>query len=158
MSELLTRFIEALRHEMQQYGEILARLDQEHEAIAERGPQAILGSIAAVNAQTQIIEESRRQRLNIQRAVARELGVADDTPLRDLLPRLPGPYRLLITALVAENNALLDRVRERAEENHLRLKQSTEMMQRVVIKFVTPEDHSLSPQEPAAAPSLPAAV
>lgn len=158
MRDLLSSYVEALRQEMQQYGEILARLDQEQEVIAGRGPEAILGSIAAVNAQTQVIEESRQHRLEVQRAVARELHQSEEAPLLELLPLLPAPHSLLIAALVAENNALLERVRERAEENHLKLKQSAELMKRVVIRFMKPDDHSTNRQEVTATPPLHAAV
>jgi hypothetical protein len=158
MRNLLSSYVEALRQEMQQYGEILARLDQEQEAIAGRGPAAILGSIAAVNSQTQIIEESRQHRLDVQRAVARGLHQSEEAPLLELLPLLPAPHSLLIAALVAENNALLERVRDRAEENHLKLKQSTELMKRVVVRFVKPDDQLTPRQEVTATPPLRAAV
>lgn len=154
MRDLLSNFVDALRQELQQYGEILARLDQEQDAITGHGPEAILGSIAAVNAQTQVIEESRQRRIEVQRAVARELHQPDEAPLLELLPLLPAPHSLLITALVSENNALLDRVRDRAEQNHRKLRQSTELMKRVVIKFVQPG----SPQEFTANPPLQAAI
>ena len=158
MRDLLSSYVEALRQEMQQYGEILARLDQEQEAIADRGPEVILGSIAAVNAQTQVIEESRQHRIEVQRAVARELHQSEESPLLELLPLLPAPHNLLIAALVAENNALLERVRQRAEENHLKLKHSTEMMKRVMIRFVKPDDHFTNRQEVTATPPLQAAI
>ena len=94
----------------------------------------------------------------MQRAVASAVQQSEDAPLLELLPLLPAPYRLLIAALVAENNALLERVRERAEDNHLKLKQSTELMKRVVIKFVQPDVHSTQRQEVTATPPLTAAV
>jgi len=158
MRNLLSSYVEALREEMQQYGEILARLDQEEEAIGGFGPKAILGSIAAVNAQTQVIEESRQRRIEVQRAVARELHQAEEAPLLELLPLLPTPFSLLIAALVEENNALLERIRERADDNHLKLEQSTQLMKRVVIKFVNPGDQSTDQPDVSITPPLHAAV
>lgn len=158
MRNLLSSYVEALREEMQQYGEILARLDQEEEAIAGLGPKAVLGSIAAVNAQTQVIEESRQRRIEVQRAVARELQQSEEAPLLELLPLLPTPFSLLIAALVAENSALLERVRERADDNHLKLEQSTELMKQVVIKFVNPGDQFSDRPDVIATPPLRAAV
>jgi hypothetical protein len=138
MKELLSNFVEALRHEMQQYGEILARLDHEQAAIANHGPQAILSSITAINAQTQVIEESRQHRLSVQQEVARRLDKPEQAPLLELLPSLPAPYSLLIRALVTENNELLERIRDRAEQNHLNLKRSAELMCHVVGKLGNP--------------------
>jgi hypothetical protein len=158
MRDLLSNYVEALRQELQQYGEILARLDQEQEAITQHGPEAILSSIASVNAQTQVIEDSRQHRIAVQRAVARELQRPEEAPLLELLPLLPAPHHLLIAALVAENNSLLERVRERAEQNHRKLKQSTDLMRRVVVKFVQPADPPLSPQELLTNSPLPAAI
>ena len=123
-----------------------------------RLPQAIFCSIASVNAQSQVIEESRQQRIEVQRAVARELNQPEESPVLDLLPLLPAPHSVLIVALVSEINALIARVRERAEENHRTLRRSTEMMKRVVVKFVPPEPPSHRSQELITTQPLQAAV
>lgn len=151
MRELLSTFVEALRHELQQYGEILALLDHEQAAIANRGPQAILSTITAINAQSQLIEESRRHRLLVQQEVAARLGQSEHAPLLELLPSLPAPHNLLISALVTENNELLERIRERAEQNHLNLKRSADLMFRVIGKL----GHPTNGTEPPRADNLP---
>ena len=50
-------------------------------------------------------------------------------PFAEIIPQLPEAYRPLIESLVDENNSLLQRVQQRARQNHLVLSRSVELMQ-----------------------------
>jgi hypothetical protein len=139
MIALLQKLIEALRDELQQYGEMLALLDQQHEAVKLQGTDDILHSISAINSQSELIQGARARRQTLQRELAETLQQPGQATFAQLLPLLPEPYRPLVHALVQENNELLLRVRERAQQNHLLLSRSLELMQR----FIT----TLSPQD-----------
>jgi flagellar biosynthesis/type III secretory pathway chaperone len=67
--------------------------------------------------------------------VARLFGLAEETPFTVLVPHLPGDYRPLVQALVAENNELLKRIQRRARQNHLLLSRIVELMQRLFDPF-----------------------
>ncbi len=81
------------------------------------------------------ITAARLEREQRQRVVARQVGLADDTPFTVLLPLLPGEYRPLVQALVQENNELLKRIQRRARQNHLLLSRIVELMQRLFDPF-----------------------
>lgn len=132
MIESLQNLIHALREELQQYGEMLARLDQQQEFVTRRVPDELLSSTAEVEAQSRSIQNARRQRLQWQREVAGALRLPANAPFADITPRLPENYRPLVTALVQENNELLTRVQQRSRQNHVLLSRSLELMSRLI--------------------------
>ena len=131
MTVTLQKLIEALRNELEQYGEMLALLEQQQE-VAGHGQGAVLHSITTINAQSSTIQKAREQRQASQRQLAGKLGQADDSSFAHLIPLLPEHYRPLLSALVQENNELLVRVRERAEQNQALLRKSLDFMQRFI--------------------------
>jgi hypothetical protein len=128
----LQKLIEALRNELQQYGEMLALLDHQQQLIRLRGPDEILRSIEAISAQSGAIQGARRSRQVLQQDVARDLGQPEESTFAELMPLVPSPYQPLVSALVQENNGLLDRVRQSAQKNQVMLRQSLDYMQRFV--------------------------
>jgi len=150
MSVDLTKVIEALRNELQQYGEMLAQLDHQQELVKMCGADDILHSIASINAQSANIQSARERRENTQQELAATLGQPEDATFAALLPLLPEPYRPLLGALVQENNELLDRVRRRAGENQALLRRSLELMQRF-ITTLSPDSGRQSTQSASSA-------
>jgi hypothetical protein len=139
MTKALQTVIDSLRDELQQYGEMLALLESQQDLITQREPRSVLTSIAAVETQGVAIESARRNRLTSQRQLAWALGMADKGHnFHDLLPLLPDEYRPLVAALVEEINGLLQRVRERAEQNHALLRRALELMERFIATLSPP--------------------
>jgi flagellar biosynthesis/type III secretory pathway chaperone len=132
MTESLHVLIEALREELQQYGELLALLDLEQTRVLERATEDLLQTVAAVYSQGAVVQAARQQREARRRAVARSLGLGEEAGFTDLIPHLPEDYQPLVKALVQENNELLARVQRRARQNHLLLSRSLELMQRFI--------------------------
>jgi hypothetical protein len=132
MMESLQDLIRSLREELQQYGEMLARLGQQQELILRRGSDDLMLSTVDIESQSRVIQNARRQRFQSQRAVARVLRLADEAPFAEITPRLPEDYRPLVAALVQENNELLTRVQQRSRQNHVLLSRSVELMSRVI--------------------------
>jgi hypothetical protein len=130
MIEKLKDLIGALRAELQQYGEMLARLDYHQDLVVRRQSDNLLQSVADIEAQGVVIQEARRQREHCREELARTLGLPDDASFADIAPVLPDDYRPLLTALVQENNELLVRIQQRSRQNHLLLTRTLEMMQR----------------------------
>lgn len=138
MTASLETLVRALRDELQQYGEMLALLDQQQEGVLARAADDVLQSVSAIHAQGAVIESARRDREANRRQVAIEFGLPKDTPFTELLPRLPEDYRPLVRALVEENNELLVRVQQRARQNHLLLSRSLELMQKFLSSLFPP--------------------
>lgn len=132
MNDVLNKLIKAMREELEQYGEMLARLDEQQDFAIRREADELLQSVAAVQEQGQRVQEARRQRGVAQAELARTCNLAADAPFLDLIPCVPEDYRPLMQALVQENNELLVRVQQRARQNHLLLLRSLELMQNLI--------------------------
>ncbi len=130
MTDTLNQLILTLREELQQYGEMLALLDQQQEFVVNRTPDEVLHIVGAIQTQSGVIQHAREKREEVRRELAGALRQPAHTGFAQLIPLLPDDYRPLIRALVEENNGLLQRVQQRARQNHLLLSRSVEMLQR----------------------------
>jgi len=148
MTATLEQVIEALRNELQQYGEMLALLEAQHVAVSQRASGSVLTSISAIEAQASAIQDARRIRESHQRQLAWALGRPDGASFEELFPLLPGEYRPLLSALVQEINQLLGRVRLFAEQNHSQLRRSLELMDRFLVSFPATGDAVQLPSQP----------
>ena len=129
MIAYLQNLIAALREELHEYGEMLARLDEQQELVMKREADGILASVSTIQDQSAVIQRAREIRETRQNELAQHLGL-EGTEFAKILPQLPEDYRPLVNALVQENNALLTRIQHRARQNHLLLRQSLDLMQR----------------------------
>jgi flagellar biosynthesis/type III secretory pathway chaperone len=132
MSESIKLLIEALREELQDYGEMLALLDRQQEHLIARAADEVFQSISLIKAQGSAILQARARREECRRQAAADLGQPRETSFARLIPVLPADYQPLLRALVDENNELLLRVRRRARQNHLMLRRSVELMQELL--------------------------
>lgn len=126
---LLVGLLTALRQELKQYGEMLARLDQQQEYVIVRAAEDVLRSAGSIQEQMETIQAARQEREQRQAEVVTFLKLEGDPTFARLIPILPAPYRVAIASLVREINDLLARVQHRARQNHLLLHRSLEMMQ-----------------------------
>lgn len=132
MNKLHSNLIESLREELQQYGEMLALLEQQQLSVVQRKSDELLHNVAAVNTQVSVIAAQRREREQRQRTVALELGLGEGASFGTIVPLLPEDYRPLMQALVQENNELLTRVQQRTRQNHLLLSHAVELTQQLI--------------------------
>src|SRR5580765_4044757 len=132
MTLTLENLIEALRNELQQYGEMLALLDHQQEVVAQQRTDDILHSISDIDSQSAAIQAARANRQLALHNLAGALAQAAESTFGHLMPLIPEQYRPLVTALVQENNELLLRVRQRAQQSHVLLRRSLEMLQRFI--------------------------
>ena len=132
MNEPLNRLIDILRQELNQYGEMLALLDQQQNQVVQRHSPELLQTTDDINAQGVLLEGTRQQRECVQRELARAWGQPDDVTLTKLSGAAPAEYRPLLEALIKENNQLLWRVQQRARQNHLLLRRSLDLLQRFI--------------------------
>ena len=129
MIQNINLLVDALRDELQNYGEMLALLDRQQAYLVAREASEVFQSISLIKAQGAAIQQSRARRETSRRAVAVDSHQTPETSFAVLIPLLPDDYQPLLAALVDENNELLMRVRRRARQNHLMLRRSVELMQ-----------------------------
>ena len=132
MIEFVEKLVSALREELQQYGEMLVRLDDQQELVMGRSAAALLESVPHVEAQSAILTEAREVRYAAMKALCTMLRLPAETSFKDLLPNVPADYRPLLDALVQENNELLQRIHQRARQNHILLSRTVDSMQHVI--------------------------
>ena len=130
--ETIKQLIAALREELQQYGEMLARLDEQQECVLRRAADELLRTVDEVQSQGVVLAEHRRAREQQQQNTALQLGLPAEATLREIILQLPDVYRPLVQALMQENNDLLVRVQQRARQNHVLLTRSLELMQNLM--------------------------
>lgn len=155
MTTLVRQLIEALRQELQQYGEMLALLEQQQ--VSRRGAEEILRSLSAINAQMEVIQSVREQCQAARRRLAENLEQPADCGFSRLIPLVPEPYRVLVDALVRENQELLARVRDQAEQNQALLGRSLCSMRRFITAFA-PDDAGATPSTLPALAARPVAA
>src|SRR5438552_744485 len=130
MTPLLQAFVEALRTELKQYGEMLALLENQQAVVARHGADAVASSVSAITVQAAAIETGRQHRQLLLHELSVALACPDSISCAGLIPHLPEEYRPLVQALGHENNELLERVRERAQQNQRLMRHSLDLMQR----------------------------
>jgi flagellar biosynthesis/type III secretory pathway chaperone len=132
MIEFIEKLVSALREELQHYGEMLARLDDQQDLVMRRAPVALLETIPAVQTHSATLTHAREVRFGAMKALCAMLRLPIETTFKDLLLHLPADYRPLLEALVQENNELLQRIHQRARQNHILLSRTVESMQHVI--------------------------
>jgi hypothetical protein len=135
MTEIQHNFIESLREELKQYGELLALLELQQTQVVRRLTDELLETVSAVGAQGEAIQVARREREQRQRELARSFDLPEGARIAALTAAMPEAFRPLVTALVDENNQLLGRVRQRAHQNHILLNRSVQLMQQFINSF-----------------------
>lgn len=125
----LSELVEAQRSELQQYGEMLALFDDQ-EAEENRGcSEGARLQAELFDEQKEIIELAVRKREDAQRKLGSYLSLPEDVCLTAIIALLPEQHRLLVAALMEENQALSARVEQRAEQQRLLSKRAA-MVQR----------------------------
>lgn len=135
MSHNINTLVDTLRDELQQYGEMLARLDEQQEFAMKRAAEDLLQSVSFVQEQGDKMQDARAKRETAFSEVLKEKLLPSTSSFSDLLPTLPPSYQPLVQALVRENNELLVRVQQRARQNHLLILRSLELMQSFMVSL-----------------------
>ena len=130
MTGYVEQLVEALRNELQQYGEMLALLDVDD--ATGSGLPAILNACEGIQRQGTVIEDARLLRLQQQARLAWVVGQPEKNSIFDLLDGLPPQYQPLLTALISEINGLVAQVREKALRCHTRLIAATQQLERLM--------------------------
>jgi hypothetical protein len=143
MNDPLRALIEALRNELTQYGETLALLDQQQDALLHRSAEELLNTVTALGAQNTQMQTVRGQREQSQQKLCFHLRLPWDSQLGVMLPCLPEGYGPLVQGLVQESNELLVQMQQRIGQNHLLLS-----------RWRGPVRRFMPPGNPSAAPDL----
>lgn len=136
ITETADKLIEALRYELQQYGEMLALLEKQQQNVLDSNTSGVLENISAISVQTSIIQNARKATEQAKRELCFELGIDEKSSYSEVVKHLSEEYQILLNALIDENNSLIGRIHKRANQNHLLLKRSIEMIQQLISAVV----------------------
>lgn len=141
MQNLLEELAAALRDELEEYGEMLALLAEQQEAIFARKVEEVSEIDEQIEgvAATIGLRRQRREEKFCQAALAYD--APQDRPLKDILPSFPESQRPLFTALIDEINDLLEVTRRKARQNQILLGRILETAREVLQSF-SPEPSS----------------
>src|SRR5688572_18328300 len=132
MIESVEKLVAALREELQQYGEMLARLDEQQQLVFRRAAQAAMQSVPLIQSQSSVLSAVREARFAAMKELCGQMNLTENATFKEIVPQLPADYRPLVEALVHENNELLQRIHQRARQNHILLTRTIESMQHVI--------------------------
>lgn len=132
MTQILEQVIEALRDELQQFGELLALLESQQSSLNQGDISGVAHTAFAIDSQRNVIESARGRRETLQKQLAWTIGEPESQSLETLLPRTPENYRPLLSALVHEINQLIEAVRVRLESNQRQLRRAMDQTARLL--------------------------
>lgn len=130
MTQILEQVIEALRDELQQFGEMLALLEAQEKSLNRGDISDVAHAASAIDLQRNVIESARTRRETLQKQLAWTIGEPDTRSFQSLLHRLPDNYRPLLLALQGEINDLIEAVRTRLEANQVQLRRALDQTAR----------------------------
>ena len=132
MNEPLNNLIAALREELTQYGEVLALMQEQQELIINRAASELLLNLNAVNEQMEKVAAARGAREAARAQLVQTVGGTPEMTFRQMTDELPEEVRPLLEALVEEINQMLQRIQKWLRQNHMLLKRSLDLMQKIM--------------------------
>ncbi len=129
MIDLIEKLIAELRNELNEYGEMLALLEEQQEHLLAHRADGVLASVERINHQAVVLRRSREARTDTQRLLAHSLGNGSADNVRTLATTLPGAHGQLVLTLVNENSQLLTQVQQCGRQNFLMLSRAVDLMQ-----------------------------
>lgn len=127
--------VDALRDELQEYGDLLNLFDEQQAAILRREPDAVLATGDSITAQLKTVGSRRKRREALARESAELLNRPPESSLRELTQFFPQTVQALFQALIDEVNQLLSRTKRRAHQNQMLLARSVEVSQDILCRL-----------------------
>jgi len=128
----LQPLIRALREELEQYGAVLALLEEQQQLVVDRSIDEVLRSVDTLNREMAVVSRMREERDRLRVALARACGLPEDESLEGIAAQLPDEQRPLLQGLVLEGRRTLQRMQHRARQNHLLIQRSMEVMEQFI--------------------------
>jgi flagellar biosynthesis/type III secretory pathway chaperone len=127
-----------LRDELQEYGGLLGRFQEQQDALLRRDPAVVLGIVSCIEEQARSATLKRERRETVVREFALRCGKPADSTLRSLLGYFPAEVRPMLEALIDEVNRLVHRARRTARQNALMLQRAIDVHQEA-LRSLRPE-------------------
>lgn len=113
--------VDALRAELQEYGELLILIEKQQTAIQKRNMPSYLDLSAEIESQAASTSGLRAEREQKVRSLAETLNIEYNENLSEMIPGFPAESRPMFSALVDEINKLIHKTQRKAKQNHMLL-------------------------------------
>jgi flagellar biosynthesis/type III secretory pathway chaperone len=133
--------VDLLREEVQEYGGLYNLLDRQQNEIFNREPDLVMQTNVDIESHMSTMNALRERRENQVTQMAVQCACDDTLTLTNMLPRFPEFIRPLLKALIDEVNAMVNRTRRKARQNHLLLSRTMEITQEA-LRMAKPADFS----------------
>lgn len=143
MNASLEHVVEALRNELQQYGELLALLEAQHGSLERHEPWHALNTATALDAQRVTVEVARHQRQDAHRKFAWSAGRPDASTFQSLQDVIPSQYQGLLDALIRDINHAIAQAQERVIINHSLLRRALDRTEQLLATISPQGDSAL---------------
>jgi FlgN protein len=143
MNAALDNVVDALRNELQQYGELLALLEAQHGSLERHEAWHVLNGAVALDAQRAAVEGARLQRKDAHRRFAWAAGRPDASTFRALHDLVPQQYQALLEALIQDINHATAQIHERVTFNHSLLRRALDRTEQLLATISPQGDSAL---------------
>ena len=127
-----------LRDELQEYGGLLVRFQEQQDALLRRDANAVLGVVSSIEEQARAANQKRIRREQAVREFSLSCGGDGEATLRSLMTLFPDEVRPMLEALIDEVNRLVHRARRCARQNSMLLQRAIDMHQEA-LRTLRPE-------------------
>lgn len=132
ISSYWTDFVEALRREIEAYGELLRLIEEQKDTILQRDPQLLTACCDAIEQHVQSMQPVSEHRKSLQ---AKHTSGEGEPDVATLIRQAPSDMRPMLEALHDEIRGLLERSRSRLQRNQMmmsRARELTDQLQKAV--------------------------
>ena len=127
---------DCLRSEVAEYGALLHLFEEQQRLLFKRDASGVVMTTTALDAQVNTLQKCRMRREASVSAFAASRGeLVNASLLRSLLLHVAIDAQPLISALVADINRLISRVRRASRQNRLFLSRTIENQQEIIRQF-----------------------
>jgi flagellar biosynthesis/type III secretory pathway chaperone len=124
-----------LRAEVAEYGALLHLFEEQQRLLFKRDAAGVVMTTTALDSQVRLLQECRERRERSVSSFAVAHGEPAAATLRSLLPFVVQEAQPLISALMADVNRLISRVRRISRQNRLFLSRTIENQQEIIRQF-----------------------
>lgn len=143
----LEHVVDALRNELQHYGELLALLETQTGILEDIDFRRVLDNAHSLNTHRTQLGSIRKFRLDTQEKLAWALGLPEARNFKELLPAIPECYHPLLEALIGDINHAISQAHSRAAANHASLCQALARTEQLIATISSQGDSALLVEE-----------
>ena len=126
---------EALRTEVAEYGALLHLFEEQQRFLFKRDAASVVATTATLDEQVTLLQKCRLERETAVSKFAEYHGEPAQATVRSLITFFPPEAQPLISALIADINRMISKVRRISRQNRLFISRTIEYQHEIIRKF-----------------------